>query len=91
MSLKLTEQMMCLGVVPSEFYSALNLRFSKMCHSRVSTSMDGCFRRVSLKVIVMFLARVVKMKFWIMERNNILLSNSDLVNKKKINHGVKLF
>jgi hypothetical protein len=63
MSLKLTEEMMCSGVVPSEFYSALNLRFSKMCHSRVSTSMGGCFRTVSLKVTVMFLVIVVKVKF----------------------------
>lgn len=63
MSLKLTEETMCSGVVPSEFYSAFNLRFSKMCHSRVSTSMNGCFRTVSLKVTVMFLVRVVKVKF----------------------------
>jgi len=63
MSLKLTEEMMCLGVVPSACYSALNLRFSKMCQSRVSTSIDGCFRTVSLKVTVMFLVRVVKVKF----------------------------
>lgn len=63
MSLKLTEEMVCSGVLPSEFYSALNIRFSEMCHSRVSTSMDGCFRTVSLKVIVMILVRVVKVKF----------------------------
>jgi len=63
MSLKLTEEMMCSGVVPSECYSPLNLRFSKIRHSRVSTSTDGCFRKVSLKVTVMFLVRVVKVKF----------------------------
>ena len=63
MSLKLAKVMMCSGLVPSEFYSAFNLRFSKMCHSRVSTSMDDCFRTVSLKAVVVFLLRVVKVKF----------------------------
>jgi hypothetical protein len=61
--MKLTEEIVCSGVPPSEFYSALNIRFSKMCYSRVSTSMDGCFRTVSLKVIVMFLVRVEKVNF----------------------------
>lgn len=34
-----------------------------MCHSRVSTSMGGCFKKLSLKVTVMFLVIVVKVKF----------------------------